>query len=267
MYALLMVGLQLEPLLGSTRVIALYVITGIFASVASLWWHDNTVSAGASGAIFGLYGVFLALLTTDLLHKEVRQQLLSSIGVFVVYNLIYGLKGGVDNAAHIGGLLSGVVMGFALYPALRKPEASGLQWVSMAAPTVLLVLAGGWAVGSLPADDHVFEARMADFTRMEEEGLAMFRLGDEGTAEQQLVLLDERSAPAWDSAVALLEGTLTLELSSEVAYRRDRLLDYARERSLSTGLIRQSLTTPSVELDSAVQQSFARIDSMFTEMQ
>jgi rhomboid protease GluP len=267
MYALLMVGLQLEPLLGSTRVIALYVITGMFASVASLWWHDNTVSAGASGAIFGLYGVFLALLTTDLLHKEVRQQLLSSIGVFVVYNLIYGLKGGVDNAAHIGGLLSGVVMGFALYPALRKPEASGLQWVSMAAPTVLLVLAGGWAVGSLPADDHVFEARMADFTRMEEEGLAMFRLGDEGTAEQQLVLLDERSAPAWDSAVALLEGTLTLELSSEVAYRRDRLLDYARERSLSTGLIRQSLTTPSVELDSAVQQSFARIDSMFTEMQ
>jgi hypothetical protein len=67
--------------------------------------------------------------------------------------------------------------------------------------------------------------------------------------------------------VALLEGTLTLELSSDVAYRRDRLLDYARERALSTGLIRQSLTTPSADLDSAVQQSFARIDSMFTEMQ
>ena len=54
MYALLMVGIHLEPLLGRSRVLGLYVITGVFASVASLWWHDNTVSAGASGAIFGL---------------------------------------------------------------------------------------------------------------------------------------------------------------------------------------------------------------------
>ena len=65
MYALLYVGIFLEPILGKLKFIIAYVVTGIVASMVSLWWHDNTVSAGASGAIFGMYGVFFALLFTD----------------------------------------------------------------------------------------------------------------------------------------------------------------------------------------------------------
>ena len=66
--------------------------------------------AGASGAVFGMYGVFLALLTTNLIPKKVRQPLLQSIVVFVLYNLVYGLKGGIDNAAHIGGFIAGLLL-------------------------------------------------------------------------------------------------------------------------------------------------------------
>lgn len=51
MYALLMIGVQLEPILGSVRVLVLAVINGVVASMTSLWWHENTVSAGASGAM------------------------------------------------------------------------------------------------------------------------------------------------------------------------------------------------------------------------
>jgi len=262
MYALLMVGIHLEPLLGRSRVLGLYVITGVFASVASLWWHDNTVSAGASGAIFGLYGVFLALLTTDLLHKEVRQQLLSSIGIFVVYNLVYGLQGGVDNAAHIGGLVSGVVMGFAIYPALRRPEAQGLQWTSVAVPTIVLTMAGGWAVGSLPGDDHIFEECMEAFSRFEDDGLAMFKLAEGTTSVQQLVVLEERSAPAWDSAMVLLEGTAGLDLSPASVERRAMLIAYTQERIENTRLVRDALTAPDEHTDSLIERSFARLDSI-----
>ena len=106
MYALIFIGVLLEPYLGKLRFAVAYLLTGVFASVASLYWHDHTVSAGASGAIFGMYGVFLAMLTTNLIPKSVRKGLLASIGLFVAYNLLYGLKGwGIDaNAAHIGGL-------------------------------------------------------------------------------------------------------------------------------------------------------------------
>ena len=88
-YALYMAGVYLEPMLGKTKYIIAYLVTGVFASLASLWWHSEGVnSAGASGAIFGLYGVFLALLLTNLIPKQMRSSLLQSIGVFVVFNLI-----------------------------------------------------------------------------------------------------------------------------------------------------------------------------------
>jgi rhomboid protease GluP len=102
MYALLYIGLLLEPQLGRRRFASAYLLTGIMASVASLCWHENTVSAGASGAIFGMYGVFLALLTTNIIEKTARNTLLISIGIFVGYNLLYGTHGNVDNSAHVG---------------------------------------------------------------------------------------------------------------------------------------------------------------------
>jgi len=123
-YAFYMAGVYLEPMLGKTRYITAYLCTGVLASIASLWWHKEGVnSAGASGAIFGMYGVFLALLLTNLIPKKIRNSLLSSIGIFVVYNLVYGMKSGVDNAAHIGGLLSGAIIGLIFYPGLKKEES------------------------------------------------------------------------------------------------------------------------------------------------
>lgn len=122
MYALLFIGLMLEPLLGKTRFIVTYLLTGIIASSTSLWWHDVSVSAGASGAIFGMYGVFLALLTTPLVEKSTRRPLFISIAIYIVYNLASGLKEGVDNAAHIGGILSGILFGYLMLPGLRKKK-------------------------------------------------------------------------------------------------------------------------------------------------
>ena len=133
-YALYMAGVYLEPMLGKAKFIFAYLCTGVLASVASLWWHSDGVnSAGASGAIFGMYGVFLALLLTNLIPKQIRGALLTSIGVFVAFNLIYGTKSGIDNAAHIGGLLSGVVIGFFFYPLLKKNERGITASVSMLA--------------------------------------------------------------------------------------------------------------------------------------
>jgi len=123
MYGLLFVGIFLEPVLGRIKYSIAYLVTGICASLTSLWWHDATVSVGASGAIFGLYGVFLVLLLTKVFPKEVSKAFLASTLIFVGYNLLMGFTGGIDNAAHIGGLISGSVIGLILYPQLKRaPE-------------------------------------------------------------------------------------------------------------------------------------------------
>ncbi|MEJ7830770.1 MAG: rhomboid family intramembrane serine protease [Segetibacter sp.] len=119
MFALFYIGLLLEPHLGKIRFIAAYLLTGVAASVTSLWWHDKVISVGASGAIFGMYGVFLAMLTTDLIEKSSRGALMTSIAIFVIFNLAGGMSYGIDNAAHVGGLISGVIIGYAYLPGLK----------------------------------------------------------------------------------------------------------------------------------------------------
>lgn len=119
MYGLLFVGVFLEPLLGRIKYAIVYLVTGLLASIASIWWHPATVSVGASGAIFGLYGVFFALLTTNLFPKDFKKSFLISTSIFIGFNLLYGLMGNIDNVAHVGGLLSGLLIGYIMYPGLN----------------------------------------------------------------------------------------------------------------------------------------------------
>lgn len=150
MYCLYTIGVYLEPMLGKVKYTAAYLCTGILASLVSLWWHTEPAnSAGASGAVFGMYGLFLALLTTDLIPKKVRASLLQSIAIFVIFNLAYGMKGGIDNSAHIGGLVSGFIIGYLYVISIRK-EKNGLKvaWV------IPLVIVGSLGAAYLYLSEH-----------------------------------------------------------------------------------------------------------------
>jgi len=119
MYALWIAGPLVEGIYGSLRLLAMYLICGIAASVASLIFTPGP-SVGASGAIFGLFGVLFAAMRTHqpLLDRRARA-LTTQIGTLIVINLLigFGLMGGiVDNAAHVGGLLAGLWLGFILVP-------------------------------------------------------------------------------------------------------------------------------------------------------
>ncbi|SFN18820.1 Membrane associated serine protease, rhomboid family [Chitinophaga sp. YR627] len=120
MIGLLFIGVFLEPKLGRIRYLIVYLLTAVISAITSLWWHDEVVSVGASGAVFGLYGVFVALLITKVYPPEIAKTALVSTLVFIGYNLIMGMTGDIDNAAHIGGLVSGFVIGLILYLKLKQ---------------------------------------------------------------------------------------------------------------------------------------------------
>ena len=137
MFALLYIGMFLEPLMGRVRITGAYLLTGIFAGLLSIGIHTNSVGVGASGAIFGMYGVFLSMLTTNHIQKTQRKTMMRSILFFVVYNLLAGLQGNTDNAAHIGGLLSGIAIGFAYYPGIAKKSSTKKQWILTGVMTLI----------------------------------------------------------------------------------------------------------------------------------
>lgn len=121
LYALVFAGIFLEPVLGRNRLAGYYLLTGIIASIASLCWHEATVSVGASGAIFGLYGILVGLLLQKVYEKKINKAFFSSILAFIAYNLLIGtIAGNIDNAAHVGGLLSGFVTGLLIAPSLKR---------------------------------------------------------------------------------------------------------------------------------------------------
>lgn len=120
MFGLLFVGIFLEPLLGRVKYLAVYLVTGTIASLASIWWYEATVSVGASGAIFGLYGLFLSLLLTKVFPAQISKVFFLTTLIFVGFNLFMGLTGGIDNAAHIGGLISGFAIGLLMSRSLKE---------------------------------------------------------------------------------------------------------------------------------------------------
>jgi rhomboid protease GluP len=116
MWALLQVGHLVERLFGRKAYALLYFGSGIMSGLASMIWHGDKVwSAGASGAIFGIYGALFGFMLRDerLLPKSVYKPLLKSTALFVGYNLFCGaVQSGVDNAAHVGGLFAGCALGW-----------------------------------------------------------------------------------------------------------------------------------------------------------
>ena len=144
MWVLLSFGPLVENSFGRLRYSALYLLSGLGGSCVSVLWNPMLVSAGASGAIFGLFGGMLAL--THVYNNPERKEEMArhqkSILTLIGYNLIYGLvKSNVDNGAHIGGLVFGMLAGIALAPSVTVKTASRAMLGSGAVAALILALA------------------------------------------------------------------------------------------------------------------------------
>jgi rhomboid protease GluP len=126
MWCLWNLGRAAERLLGRFSYLLAYFASGIFGSIASVYWHPLAAGAGASGAIFGLAGVLVSFvyLKKTPAHLQINSKMLSSLGMFIFYNLIFGAAiPGISLAAHGGGLVMGLAVG-AVLPAAAASESS-----------------------------------------------------------------------------------------------------------------------------------------------
>src|SRR6202167_4546387 len=143
MWCLWNLGQLCESLYGRWTYAVIYLTCGLGASLASAAWHPYTPSVGASGAIFGLAGALIAAfkLGEFSVPRSALSGTLRSLGAFVIYNLIFGFAlPGIDNTAHIGGLITGLVVGALIaLMAPREEQASRRAAIFLA---VILVLAG-----------------------------------------------------------------------------------------------------------------------------
>ena len=126
LYALYSIGQQVEYLAGSLRFFLIYLSAALWGVLGSLYFSPQSISAGASGAIFGLVG---SLLCFALLYRHaVRPGALQHLVLVIGLNIFLGLLiPGIDNFAHIGGLVAGF---FAAYFSPFKPRSKRVLVVS-----------------------------------------------------------------------------------------------------------------------------------------
>ncbi len=190
-YALLAIGTELERLFGHGRFLAIYLLSGLMGSLAS-YAFSYSLAAGASGAIFGLIGALGAFFA---IHRERlgawgRNRLIN-IAFLIALNLFLGFtQPGIDNLAHIGGLLAGLGLGWAMTPSY-KLDPVRMQVVDRNQPSrywPALVLAVGVLVS----------------------GTALATVVHRDSPRSQLLRGQEAiEREAWDEAVSELEGALS----------------------------------------------------------
>lgn len=263
MYALLYIGALLEPLLGKTRFFLAYILTGLAASTTSMWWHDYTVSAGASGAIFGMYGVFLAMLTTNLVEKTARQSMLPSIVVFVGYNLAFGLSPGIDNAAHIGGLLSGIMIGYGYYAVLSSQKLKPvIMYVSLSIMTLCYV---GYFYLNTTNDLGLYDAKMEEFGLLEQQAMKINEI-DNLPREQQLEFIQKSGIDNWKRSIDIILEADKLDLPEVLHEKNYSMIAYCQARIKSYELIYRSVAENSFNYQPEIDLYNKRADSIVQKL-
>jgi len=159
MWCLWNLGLLGEPLLGPIGLVAVYVLTGVAGNLLGLAFNVIlrdyfSVGAGASGAVFGLAGILIVLLSNKKLPIPLIElkRLRRSVIQFAVLNLVIGLGTiftnliRIDNFAHVGGFLSGLALGVPLVPRMTEGRARYLQRqkLTFGIAAFLLILFGYW---------------------------------------------------------------------------------------------------------------------------
>jgi rhomboid protease GluP len=202
MIALWDAGRVTERLFGHARYLSVYLAAGLVASIASINWQQESVSVGASGAVFGIYGVLLAALVLNplLLPATVTRRLRNGALFFVGYALLQSLgQKGIDHAAHVAGLFSGMLFGSVLV--LSRTRAYFAAGVS-----AILIIVGVWRadVANAPyADERRFWKYLSTVI-IEEQRLnerakqlvpAANSLGSTALAEG----IDKEIVPGWKS--------------------------------------------------------------------
>lgn len=222
MWVLYYTGKLVERLYGNAHYALLYILAGLAGSITSLLWNPLVNSAGASGAIFGVYGALLAFMLDrrNQVPAAIMKSQSTTVIVFIFYSLIYGMRQeGIDNAAHLGGLAGGFVMGWLLarpldadlraQTGLRRPLFSLLA----AALALILLTLPIKNTGEIFRKEEQYHADMSWFTEQEETLSAELKnwqqlaASGSNSPEELLTLLERNIVAPWEAIYQRLSAT------------------------------------------------------------
>lgn len=242
MYVLFSAGRLAERFFGHLLFGMIYLGSLLGGSLLSVAVHDNIVSAGASGALFGTFGAIFAYMLRNkgAVPAQIRKATLKSVGTCIVLNLLYGLKAGIDNWCHAGGLVAGFVCGLvAAFP----PDTTDRNSATLPRFLLLAVLLPAFFIPAY----HDLQKRQNPFIptlRQYDAIVGQFikdhpdrtEFPDNADPETQISFLEGFVSEVLDPQIELLETVPRQRLSTEQASILDRFVLLSKTRKEATEL-------------------------------
>ena len=167
MWALRNLGYTAELFYGRRNFLIIYFLSGLAGSAGTMVWNPIRVSVGASGAIFGVAGALAALVYFKKLpvDRALLRRDVGSIGGVIIFNLIIGARlATIDNSAHVGGLIAGTLLGFALPATIFRAErekSTNAGNLAIAAVIVAILFVAAYTCAKVAPDVETYHAEVA----------------------------------------------------------------------------------------------------------
>jgi len=213
LYALVYIGLMVEHKIGAKKFIFIYLLSGVCGGLVSLIFHEEGVMGGASGAVMGMFGAFLALLLSNAFEKNATRALLISTVLVSAIMLLNGIRGRSDNSAHLGGLISGFVMAFVLFNEKFGSIRIKESWryvlaFSLSAVFLILVLSltPNYQVKELFKLEQVYNNNITIYMKV-------YSISDQLPASEKMRLVNENGINAWKKNKEVVKKMRSLTLN------------------------------------------------------
>jgi len=262
------IGLLVETILGKLKFLIAFLVTGALASLSSIYFVGQGVTAGSSGAVAGLYGVFLAFATTRYINK--RFSWLSLSGIFAAGCLfIYtALQGQVDYATNLGGLAAGIIIGYLFYFFHFKrnlARAGGtrisIEVMLLTALLIFLYLKNS-KNDSLRFEKSVMKLNQIELKAMTQMQRLQFSQSDNDAAN----VLRDSALPEWKHFQLELAKTDKYRLDGKFTLKRKLLHDYAGLRLRQTELIYKSAIEETDKYGGEINEVSDEIDKIIDQL-
>lgn len=264
MAGLYFISLAVEPILGKLKFLIAYLCTGIVAGLVSILWVEEGVTSGASGAVFGMFGVLLAFATTAYINKKFPKTWIVFTLAYVGFNVFMGLHEANDNAANLGGFAAGVVIGYLFYLFHFKRNLARAGGTRISVEILLLTsLLVFFYLRKNGRDDTLrFEKEVMKLNQIELKAMTQMQQLQSKTNEEAALVLRDSALPQWRHFQQEIYKTDVYRLDDEFKQKRKLLSKYASLRVHQTELIYKSINEGTDKYNAEIDEVSNEIDKI-----
>lgn len=262
------IGIMVETVLGKVKFLIGYLTTGALASLASIYFAANGVTAGASGAIAGLYGILIAFATTGYVNKKFNKIWFLGVMAYLVFAIWFGVNNGIDNTSNLGGLIAGIIIGYLFYLFHFRKNLARSGGIRISIEVVLITALLIFLYIRSGKDDSLrFEKAVMKLNQIELKAMTqMQKLQDAEDNEAAAKTLKEEALPLWKNFQKEIDKTDVYRLDDKFNQKRKLLHDYAQMRIKQTNLIYKSISEDTDKYNAEIEKVSVEIEQLIDKL-